>query len=223
MQNANFSLKFVCTHGIISTERILKTEHQTDHSELQFVNHLFIIAIQIQKSFAIISDTTDKEDAAAAELRNPNRFIIINIPIHLINERKRTMKKTIRKIGANLLAIGVTAAGMSSIPASAATVIDKFIHFQSTTKTCLTYVVFTPQTSYHAVTYTNDLSIVNREVYSRAQHRQGMLEGAHSKSYQGTAFSGFYNIPSSIHVQIFYSEHFAQDGSKPKCGVTFTI
>lgn len=88
-------------------------------SSEQFVNHLFIIAIQIQKSFAIISDTTDKEDAAAAELRNLNRFIIINIPIHLINERKRTMKKTIRKIGASLLAIGVTAAGMSSIPASA--------------------------------------------------------------------------------------------------------
>lgn len=140
------------------------------------------------------------------------------------------MKKSIRKIGASLLAIGITAAGINSIPASAAIVIDKNIQFSYTNIVCPTYVAFTPQKSYWAETYSsNARHIKHRKVYSRARHKQGWLDGADGYSYSLTAYSGFSNIPSNIHVITFYSEHYATYYASPSSyygeerAVTYTI
>lgn len=73
------------------------------------------------------------------------------------------MKKTIRKIGASLLAIGVTAAGVSSIPASAASYYkDKC--FMVHTAPAHGYVYYTPNSSYKSVTRCASTHVYNRNV-----------------------------------------------------------
>lgn len=116
--------------------------------------------------------------------------------------------KKIKKIAAGLMAAAITAAGMGSLTASA-NIQRKNITFPYSNKVCNTYVNYTPKRNYSAETYSIELDIVRRKVQCTAKTTTGYLYCQDGYSYNGSAYGGFYNIPSSINVVTFYSSHFA--------------
>ena len=130
--------------------------------------------------------------------------------------------KKIKKIAASLMALAVTAASMSSIPASAASSATKNITFPYSNKYCPTLVIYTLKKKYYAQTSTADKSIFHRKVHYRIRHTQGWLYGEDSYSYNNTAYGAFSPVPNDINVQVFYSEHYASYNGNQR-GVDYTI
>ena len=121
--------------------------------------------------------------------------------------------KKFKKLTASLMALAITAAGMSSIPASAAygcMYSKKYIEFPGTYKTADAEVFYVSNQWYTARTdsiYTHE--IFERKVNGYINHSNGKLYAPNGYSYNGVAYMSFASIPSDVYVTRFHSEHHA--------------
>ena len=119
--------------------------------------------------------------------------------------------KRIKKITASLLALAITAAGMSSIIAHAQSQ-SVPVQFSNPNEYLTATLIYTRGVEYSAVTSGSSYYVIHRRVYCSLKHTAGELYAPTNQyySYQGIAYMGFSNIPSYITVNHFHSDHSAR-------------